>query len=83
MVLSILPVAFQFQGHDQLTVPIDRIRDASVADWVNAKLLDFVDAFLRTQTLDQCLLSQHFTESSERDRDIKALGASEISWQED
>jgi hypothetical protein len=99
--LRILPIYFEFQGHDQLAVPIDRVRDASVAAWVAAKLLQFVDASLLTRTLDLHGLSTAVTEpsgnalhdlnspagptarSSERGRDVDALGKSEISWHED
>lgn len=45
--LEILPVYFRFQGHDQFVVPIERVLDASVADWLDAKLLGFVDTYLR------------------------------------
>ncbi len=56
--LEILPIYFDFQGHDQLAVPIEGMCDASVAAWVDAKLLGFVDTYLKSQTLDQYQFSK-------------------------
>ncbi len=55
--LEILPIYFQFQGHDQVTVRITDVSDGRMADWVDARLLGFVDAYLRTQALEQYRLS--------------------------
>jgi hypothetical protein len=55
--LEILPIYFQFQGPEQVTVPIADVFDGRIAAWVDAKLLGFVDTCLRTQTLDQYRLS--------------------------
>lgn len=51
--LEILPIFFEFEGHDQLVVPLDAIDDAAVASWVNAKLLEFTDTYLRVQVSEQ------------------------------
>jgi hypothetical protein len=73
--LEILPIYFRFQGHDQLAVPLDGVPAASVADWVDAKLLGFVDAYVRSQTVKQYQLSGPFTESSSNPRLPNAVGA--------
>jgi hypothetical protein len=62
--LEILPIYFQFEGNDQFVVPLDGVQAASLADWVDAKLLGFVDAYVRTQTVKQYQLSVPFTEPS-------------------
>lgn len=51
--LEILPIFFQFEGQDQLVVPLDSIDDEAVASWVNAKLLGFTDTYLRVQVIEQ------------------------------
>jgi YHS domain-containing protein len=51
--LEILPVYFEFQGHDQLAISTESVDEQSVGHWVESKLLAFVDAFGRLQTLDQ------------------------------
>jgi YHS domain-containing protein len=51
--LEILPVFFQFEGHDQLSVPLNRVVDAQVAAWVEEKVLQFVDTYLRLEAVDQ------------------------------
>jgi hypothetical protein len=61
--LEILPIYFRFQSHDQLAVPLDGVPAASVTDWIDAKLLEFVDAYVRTQTVKQYQLSGPIAES--------------------
>jgi hypothetical protein len=74
--LEILPIYFRFQGHDQLVVPLDGVHAASVADWIDAKLLGFVDAYVRTQTVKQYQLSGPFPEPSPNSRpQPNAVGA--------
>lgn len=51
--LEILPIYFQFEGHDQLVVSLSAIDDGSVAAWVDGKLLDFTDTYLQLQVIDQ------------------------------
>ncbi len=51
--LEILPVFFQFEGHDQLVVPLDATDDRPVATWLDAKLLGFTDTYLRLQVIEQ------------------------------
>lgn len=45
--LYIMPVFLKFDAHDKLTVPLDKVDDAAIAEWVEAKLLAFVDTYLR------------------------------------
>ena len=72
--LEILPIYFRFQGHDQLAVPLDGVPAACVADWIDAKLLGFVDAYVRTQTVKQYQLTGPFPESSSNPRLPNAVG---------
>jgi len=51
--LEILPVFFQFQGSDQLTIPLEQFDEKKIADWVDQKIIDFVDTYLRLETVDQ------------------------------
>jgi len=51
--LEILPIFFQFEGHDQLAVPLAAINNEAVASWVNEKLLGFTDTYLRLQVIEQ------------------------------
>ncbi len=55
--LEILPIYFQFQGHDQIVVPMASIRGGPIEAWVDTKLLGFVDTYLQLRTLDQYQLS--------------------------
>ena len=51
--LDILPVFFQFQGSDQLAMPLAQCDEKKIADWVDQKIVDFVDTYLRLETVDQ------------------------------
>lgn len=51
--LSILPVFFRFEGQDQLAMPLDRVADQAIAGWVEKKLLEFLDCYLRLETIEQ------------------------------
>jgi len=51
--LEILPIFFKYKGHDQLVVPLEAVNEAAIANWVEAKLLEFTDAYLQLQTVEQ------------------------------
>ena len=50
--LEILPAFFPVEGQDQLTMPLDQVDENKVAAWVEAKILHFVDTYLRLETSD-------------------------------
>ncbi len=41
------PMLAKFNEHDALTLALDEVDDATVADWVERRLLEFLDAYLR------------------------------------
>jgi len=43
----IMPVFVPYNEQDNLTLPWDRVDDAKVADWVEERLLEFLDTYLR------------------------------------
>lgn len=51
--LSIIPIFFQFNGRDTLAIPMDRVDAAAVADWVDRKLIEFVETYLRLEQADE------------------------------
>ena len=50
--LEVLPVFFPVEGRDQLTMPLDQADEEKAAAWVEAKLLQFVDTYLRLESSD-------------------------------
>jgi len=50
--LEILPVFFQFNGHDQRAFPLDQVDQTQVASWVDSKITEFVDTYLRLENAD-------------------------------
>lgn len=45
--LYIMPVFLKFDPHDKLTMPLDKVDEVAIEDWVEAKLLGFLDTYLR------------------------------------
>ena len=50
--LEILPVFFPVEGKDELTMLLDEVDENKAAAWVEAKILHFVDTYLRLETSD-------------------------------
>jgi YHS domain-containing protein len=50
--LEILPVFFPVEGQGQLTMPLDEVNEEKAIAWVEAKLVQFVDTYLRLETSD-------------------------------
>ena len=44
---SMTPSFIKFNEHDKLTLPLDQVNDKVVTDWVEKRLLEFLDAYLR------------------------------------
>jgi YHS domain-containing protein len=51
--LEIIPIFFRFKGHDQLVVPMASIDEKTVEDWIERKLVEFTDAYLQLQVVEQ------------------------------
>ena len=51
--LEILPIFFKFEGHDQQGFPLDAPNRQDVVDWVDEKILAFIDTYLRLEQTDQ------------------------------
>lgn len=45
--LYIMPVFLKFDPHDKLTLPLSAVEERAIADWVETKLLAFLDTYLR------------------------------------
>jgi YHS domain-containing protein len=50
--LEIMPVFFQFERNDETAQPLEHVSDSEIAAWVDAKLLQFVDTYLRLEMAD-------------------------------
>jgi YHS domain-containing protein len=60
--LCILPVFFKFEGHDELAMPLERLDEKQIAEWVEKKLLDFLDTYLRLETIEQYQVDNYVTD---------------------
>ena len=45
--VSMMPLFIRFNEHDRLTLTLDEVNEERVADWVEERLLEFLDAYLR------------------------------------
>lgn len=43
---TMMPVFIKFNEHDKLTLSLTEVNDGAVADWVEERLLEFLDAYL-------------------------------------
>jgi YHS domain-containing protein len=50
--LEILPLFFPIEASDQLAMPLDQVDEEKAADWVEAKIVQFVDTYLRLEMSD-------------------------------
>lgn len=51
--LEILPLFIKFNGHDQLVLKLDDVRAEEVAAWVDSRLIDLVEVYLRIADADE------------------------------
>lgn len=51
--LEILPMFFQFDRHDEWVAPFDSVDELRLTQWVDHKILGFVDTYLRIEHTDQ------------------------------
>jgi YHS domain-containing protein len=47
---EILPIFFPLEGRDELNIPLDEVDESKAASWVEAKILHFIDNYLRLET---------------------------------
>ena len=50
--LEMVPVFFNFDNRDELAFPIKEVNEEKVAAWIEAKIVRFLDTYLRLETLD-------------------------------
>jgi YHS domain-containing protein len=48
--MEILPVFFPVEGKDELAMPLEQVDENKAAPWVDCKILNFVDSYLRLET---------------------------------
>lgn len=51
--LRIIPIFFRFTGHDEVALPLVEVDDNALAVWLDARLVGFVEDYLKLETLDQ------------------------------
>jgi len=51
--LEIIPIFFKFQRHDQAEFSLDDLNQEQIANWVDEKILAFVDTYLQLEQIDQ------------------------------
>jgi len=79
--LSILPVFFQFESQDQITIPLVRVNERKVAEWFDEKIMNFLDAYLQLATVDQYQTENEVTDPVCGMRINKVFAAAQTDYQ--
>ena len=51
--LEILPIFFEFDRGDRIVVPLGEVDEQAVSSWLDSKLLQFTDTYLRVRSIKQ------------------------------
>ena len=51
--LDILPIFFKFTPHEEIVFPLERPDEVQLAAWVDGRILEFVETYLRLEQSDQ------------------------------
>jgi YHS domain-containing protein len=51
--MSILPLFVPLKGEDRMTMPLDQVDETQVAQWIDKKIMEFLDSYLQLEKLDQ------------------------------
>jgi YHS domain-containing protein len=78
--LEILPAFFPIEGRDQLALPLEQVNESEVVAWVEAKILHFVDTYLRLETSDHHQEENIVTDPVCGMRVNKAFAPAEITY---
>lgn len=78
--LEILPIFFQFERQDQLLLAFDDLDQEQIADWVNQRILVFVDTYLRLEQTDQYQRISLVTDPVCRMRFRKSIASAETEY---
>lgn len=54
----IMPVFVRYNEQDNLLLPLDAVNDADVADWIEERLLEFLDTYLRLDSVGETATAQ-------------------------
>jgi hypothetical protein len=47
--LSIIPALMKFDGHKRLELPLDQVNEEVIAQWLDERILEFVDTYVALQ----------------------------------
>lgn len=59
--VDILPVLMQFERHEQLTQPLEKVDDDAIAQWIDDRLVQFTKTYLALHE-NQYYLKEHLVE---------------------
>jgi len=79
--LEILPILFHFEAKDQIAFPLDKVDEAQLIDWIERKIVDFVDTYLRLAETDRYQSENLVTDPVCGMRISKLWAAAELDYQ--
>jgi YHS domain-containing protein len=57
-----MPTFIKFDEHDKLTLPLEQVNEAAVTAWVEKRLWEFLDAYLRIDRGDESFTEDAVTD---------------------
>lgn len=78
--LEILPIFMKFEGKDQLGFPMDAVDEGQLTEWVDRKILQFVDTYLRLEQVEPYQRDNVVTDPVCGMRISKPLAASQAEY---
>jgi YHS domain-containing protein len=79
--LEIIPVLMQFDSHEQAQWPLDAIEDDEIGDWVDDRVIEFVQTYLSLHE-NEHYLKEHMVEDPVANvRFPRFAAAASLDWQ--
>jgi Cu+-exporting ATPase len=79
--LEILPIFFPFEGRDQIEFPLDGVDEPRLIAWIEKKINDFIDTYLRLEENDRYQRENTVTDPVCGMRINKARAAARMEYQ--
>ncbi len=79
--LEITPVFIQFQRHDQIAFPLDKVDSERLFEWADDKIIQFVRTYMELEFADQYQKENLVTDPVLRERFSRILSVGEVEYE--
>ncbi|MBS0203631.1 MAG: YHS domain-containing protein [Planctomycetes bacterium] len=78
--LEILPVFIKFEKHDQVASPLEPLDRSTLCQWLDDKIVQFLETYLKLEFADQYQRENHVTDPVAKARLNRAIAAAETKY---